>query len=77
VIQAILARVARVEELELANWYLGAGCIPQTVWNGLHGFSPTDHIRDYRVPYFDAADTSYEVENRRIRHAENLFADFR
>jgi uncharacterized protein len=72
VIQAILARV---EELELPNWYLGAGCIPQTVWNALHGFSATDHIRDYDVPYFDAADTSYEAENRRIRHAENLFAD--
>lgn len=72
--QVIRAIIARAAELELPNWYLGAGCIPQTVWNALHGFSPTDHIRDYDITYFDASDTSYEAEDQHIRHAERLFA---
>lgn len=72
VVQRILARA---DDLELPDWYLGAGCIPQTVWNVMHGFSALDHIRDYDLAYFDTSDTSYEAEDRHIRAAGELFAD--
>jgi hypothetical protein len=67
--------LARADDLKLPNWYLGAGCIPQTVWNLMHGFNALDHIRDYDLTYFDPTDTSYEAEDQRIQAAAELFAD--
>ena len=37
--------------LAMANWYLGAGCIAQTVWNFLHDFEPAFGIKDYDLVY--------------------------
>jgi hypothetical protein len=59
--------------LNLPNWYLGAGCVAQTVWNELHGFAPTAHIKDYDFVYFDDSDLSYESENSHIKEGEKLF----
>jgi len=67
--------LGRADDLELPNWYLGAGCIPQTAWNLMHGFSALDHIRDYDLTYLDPTDTSYKAEDKRIRAAAELFAD--
>ena len=72
---AITEILRRTAQLVLPNWYLGAGCIPHTVWNALHGFAPTAHIRDYDLTYFDASDLSYEAEDERIRAAARLFGD--
>ncbi len=63
------------ELLGMPNWYLGAGCIAQTVWNVLHGFEPEHGIKDYDLVYFDATDTSYEGEDRYIQEGEKLFRD--
>jgi hypothetical protein len=46
--------------LAMPNWYLGAGCIAQTVWNLVHGFKPTAGIKDYDLVYHDASDISFE-----------------
>jgi uncharacterized protein len=49
-------------ELDLRDWYFGAGGVAQTVWNVLHGFEPAVGIKDYDLVYFDAADLTIETE---------------
>ena len=60
VAQAVLA-VA--QELDLPDWYFGAGGVAQTVWNVLHGFEASAAIKDYDLVYFDAADLRIETES--------------
>ena len=60
--------------LAMANWYLGAGCIAQTVWNFLHGFAPTFGIKDYDLVYHDACDLSLEAQTRYQARANEFFA---
>lgn len=63
----------RAELLGMPNWYLGAGCISQTVWNILHGFDPEKNIKDYDLVYYDASDISYEAEDIFVQKAKKLF----
>ncbi|MBV8139366.1 MAG: nucleotidyltransferase family protein [Deltaproteobacteria bacterium] len=60
--------------LAMANWYLGAGCIAQTVWNFLHGFAPTFGIKDYDLVYHDGSDLSLEAQTRYQGRANEFFA---
>jgi uncharacterized protein len=61
VAQRILAVGA---DLELPNWYFGAGGVAQTVWNVRHGFDPAAGIRDYDLVYFDPQFLSAEAEQQ-------------
>lgn len=61
------ALIERLPELGLPDCWLVAGCLCQTVWNIKAGRPTMEHIRDYDVFYFDAADTSYEAEDRAIK----------
>src|SRR5260370_5454203 len=72
VIERILRRTPR---LQMPNWYLGAGCIAQTVWNSLHGFEPTRNIQDYDLAYFDSTDLSEETEEGTIQKAQSALGD--
>ncbi|MGA8113573.1 MAG: nucleotidyltransferase family protein, partial [Actinocatenispora sp.] len=72
VIRQILLRTPR---LDAPGWYLTAGAVFQTVWNGLSGRPPTAGIADYDLFYFDPSDLSYEAEDRVIRRAAELFGD--
>jgi hypothetical protein len=64
----------RLPVLQLPNWYLGAGCVTQTVWN-LHCGNPVhEGIRDYDLVYFDA-DLSEGAEQRVREQASALLAD--
>ncbi|OGZ01887.1 MAG: hypothetical protein A3G64_00930 [Candidatus Liptonbacteria bacterium RIFCSPLOWO2_12_FULL_60_15] len=65
----------RAPELRMPNCYLAAGCISQTVWNTLHGFSSDFGIKDYDLVYYDPSDISYEGEDSYIREGKRLFAD--
>ncbi len=47
--------------LNLPAWYLGAGCVAQTIWNLAHGKSPGADILDYDLVYYDR-DLSEEGE---------------
>lgn len=71
-IQKILERAV---QLNMPNWYLGAGGIAQTVWNVKHGFNPENGIKDYDLVYYDASDTSYEAEDAFIQSGNELFKD--
>ena len=44
----------RMPELGLANWYLAAGGVFQTIWNVVTGRDPQEGIKDYDVFYFDS-----------------------
>ena len=45
--------IERAESLNLENYYIGAGCIAQTVWNYLSD-KPLDYgIKDIDFVYFD------------------------
>jgi uncharacterized protein len=66
----------RVSDLALPNWYLGAGCLAQTVWNHWSGYDLLLNINDVDLVYFDATDLSFETEANKINSAQELFPDF-
>ena len=59
--------------LEIPNWYLGAGCVAQTVWNYFHGFELTKGIKDCDLVYYDSSDVSSEAQNSHIEKGKNIF----
>ena len=61
--------------LDAPNWYLGAGCISQTVWNELHGYDLTSNIKDFDLVYCDTGNLSYEAEDTIIKRASGIFGD--
>jgi len=73
---SIIERILRsVPSLQMPNWYLGAGCIAQTVWNTLHGYEPDRNIEDYDLAYFDSDDLSEKAEGRFILRAQSILGD--
>ena len=60
--------------LKLPNWYVGAGCIAQTVWNKYHEYDLTKDITDIDLVYFDDNDLSYEAEDKIINAAKLKFS---
>ena len=64
----------RAPVLGLADWWLTAGVLFQTVWNSLTDRPAGHGIRDADLFYFDA-DTSWDAEDVVIRRAADLFAD--
>jgi len=59
--------------LELPDWQVFSGAVYQPVWNHLTGRAPDHGVKDYDLAYFDAADTSYEAEDRVIRRVAAAF----
>lgn len=70
--RAILDRAAA---LGLTDWWLTAGAVFQSVWNGLEGRPPSTGIRDYDLFYFDADDLSADSERSVNAAVAELFAD--
>ena len=56
------------------NWYLGAGCIFQSVWNYLSGKEIASGIKDYDLVYYDAKDISKEGEVREQERVKKLLS---
>ncbi|HPF42735.1 MAG TPA: nucleotidyltransferase family protein [Bacillota bacterium] len=52
-----------LEKIDLPGWYVGAGCVVQSVWNHISGFDPMYGIKDIDVIYYDEHDLSYEKED--------------
>lgn len=65
----------RLDSLRLPQCHLTAGCLFQAVWNRQTGRAPDWGVKDYDVFYFDAADLSWEAEDRVIRAVQALTAD--
>ncbi|PYN87828.1 MAG: hypothetical protein DMD87_12610 [Candidatus Rokuibacteriota bacterium] len=58
----------RCRGLNLPAWYLGAGCVAQTIWSLAHGKAPGADILDYDLVYYDR-DLSEERERKMTRYA--------
>ncbi|MDR6289963.1 MULTISPECIES: nucleotidyltransferase family protein [Inquilinus] len=69
---AILERLPR---LGLADCFLTAGCLFQTIWNRRSGRPAPSAIKDYDVFYFDDCDLSWEAEDAVIQRAASVFDD--
>ena len=61
--------------LGLPGWYLGAGCLTNTIWNVLHGFDPVTGVKDYDLVYFDHDDLTAEAERSVEARVQRRFAD--
>src|SRR5882672_9098461 len=64
----------RLPALNLSAWYLGAGCVAQTIWNLAHGKTPSADIVDYDLVYYDR-DLSEGRERSVSVEARELVAD--
>jgi len=69
------ALIDRLPALGLPDCWLVAGCLFQTVWNLKSGRPPAEGIRNYDVFYFDAAETTYEAEDRAIKRLSAVTRD--
>ena len=69
------ALLDRLPRLNLPDCWLVAGCLFQSVWNGLTNKPPTHGIDDYDVFYFDDTDLSWGAEDRVIARCDEAFAD--
>jgi uncharacterized protein len=72
--EALWECLQRFPALNLSAWYLGAGCVAQTIWNLAHGKSPSADILDYDLVYYDR-DLSEQRERKVTREARELVAD--
>jgi hypothetical protein len=72
--EALWECLQRFPALNLSAWYLGAGCVAQTIWNLAHGKAPSADILDYDLVYYDR-DLSEERERTVTREAQELVAD--
>lgn len=69
--------IERAKALDLDNYYIGAGCITQTVWNYLSN-NPLDYgIKDIDFVYFDDNNLDLEAENEVILKIKNLYSDLK
>lgn len=64
----------RAQGLAPFPYYIGAGCLVQSVWNELTGRDPDYGIGDIDIIYYDGHDLSYAAEDRMIANGRELFA---
>lgn len=65
----------RSPDLNLPNWYIGSGCITQTIWNEMHGFPPLKSIKDIDWIYFDSSDLTANAEDVARQKVQKHFSD--
>jgi uncharacterized protein len=64
----------KLSDASLPNWYIGAGCIAQTVWNHFSALDPLSGINDIDIVYFDPSDLTSETEARKAEEVRRLFS---
>lgn len=73
--EAINKAINRTQALGIKNYYIGAGCITQTVWNYLSG-KPLDYgIKDIDFVYYDNENIDFQAEDRIISRIKELYSD--
>lgn len=65
----------RLAAMGLAECYLTAGCLFQTIWNQISGRAPEWGIKDYDLFYFDDHDLSWDAEDEVIQQVAANTAD--
>jgi hypothetical protein len=66
--------LTRAPKLNIKNYYIGAGCITQSVWNCLSGMPPEHGVKDIDFVYFDE-DLTEQSEGRTINRIKELYRD--
>jgi len=61
--QPLYEIIEKANNLGFKDYYIGAGCIAQTVWNYQLGLELTNGISDIDFVYYDNLDLSIEAEN--------------
>jgi len=75
--EMIHTTVKRASQLNIDNYYIGAGCITQTVWNYLSDY-PLDYgIKDIDFVYYDNVKMDYPSENEIITQVKQLYSDLK
>ncbi|WP_040210244.1 nucleotidyltransferase family protein [Clostridium polynesiense] len=69
--------IERGKLLGIDNYYIGAGCITQTVWNYLSNNSLDYGIKDIDFVYFDDNNLDFQSENRVISKVKDLYSDLK
>lgn len=67
--------IERAKLLNLDNYYIGAGCITQTVWNYLFNKPLEYGIKDIDFVYFDDKNLDYASENTIVSKVNELYSD--
>jgi hypothetical protein len=62
----LMAVLRLIQNLELPDCWLVAGCLYQTVWNTITDRPRRTGIKDYDIAYFEDSDLSYAAEDRVI-----------
>jgi hypothetical protein len=65
----------RAPSLGLKNYYIGAGCLAQTIWNYLSGFPLNQGIQDIDFVYFNDKDVSFDEEDDVVNKVHKLYKD--
>nr|WP_312578023.1 nucleotidyltransferase family protein [Sedimentibacter sp.] len=69
--------IERAKFLGIDNYYIGAGCIAQTVWNYLSN-NPLEYgIKDIDFVYFDDKNLDFESENIVISKIKDMYSDLK
>ena len=69
--------ITKVSYLGIENYYIGAGCIAQTVWNYMSG-NPLEYgINDIDFAFFNDERIDYEYENSVVLKMKELFGDLK
>jgi len=63
------------QTLQIPNWYIGAGCLAQTIWNLKAGNPSDQNIKDIDWVYFDDQDLSGEGERENEARVQEHFSD--
>ena len=63
--------IEKADAIGLNNYYIGAGCITQTVWNYQTGLELSNGISDIDFVYYDNSNLSFEAENATIQRITN------
>lgn len=64
----------RIHLLNLKEYYIGAGCLVQTIWNYLDGMPLVYGIEDIDIVYYDDFKLSYKDEDIIINKAKKIFS---
>ena len=65
----------KIQAFKIPEYYIGAGCIAQTVWNYLSELPLSNGINDIDIVYFDDKDISSESEAEITKMLKKEFAD--
>jgi hypothetical protein len=75
--EMIHTTVKRASRLGIDNYYIGAGCVTQTVWNYLSDY-PLDYgIKDIDFVYYDNINMDYPSENKIITQVKQQYSDLK